>query len=473
MTLDPTGEFEYQEEDFKKVDGRGKHGKNKGGRPKGTKNKPKPTLENPQEGVILIPYKARKWALPLHKTKKRWNVLVIHRRAGKTVAALNHLQRDALHIPMSRFAFIAPTYKQAKNVAWDLLKFYARNIPGVEFNEVELIVRYPNGAKVQLFGADNPDSLRGIGLHGVVFDEYSQQPGNIFTEIIAPALADNEGYAIWIGTPKGHNEFYRLYMKALANPKDWLAMKLDWTQTKALKAKEIEYQRSVMSADEFEQEFECSFEASIRGAYYAKEIQKARAEKRIRTVPYDELLPVYTVWDLGVGDATGIGFYQKVHTEIRMIDYYENSDVGLTHYIKMLKEKGYVYGAHFAPHDIKVREFTSGKSRWEIARDLGVEFVVLDKLGIEDGITAGRIAWNRLYVDEAKCGRFLDAIAQYQKEFDDKTQMYKERPKHDWTSHAADVHRYMAQAESEFSNQVSYQELERVESTRLRKHSGQ
>ena len=159
---------------------------------------------------VKIPYRPREWANQFHDTDKRWIILVCHRRAGKTTASLNHLQRDALTIPNSRFAYVAPTYKMAKNVAWDMAKTYARVIPGHEFNEAELTVKYPNGSKLTLYGADNPDSLRGLGLWGVIFDEYGMQPSNIFTEVIRPALADHKGYGIWIGTPKGKNDFWLL-----------------------------------------------------------------------------------------------------------------------------------------------------------------------------------------------------------------------------------------------------------------------
>src|ERR1051325_765255 len=224
---------------------------------------------------VVIPYKPREWALQLHNSAKRWIVLVIHRRGGKTTAALNHLQRSALTTPNSRYAYIAPTYKQAKNVAWDLLKFYSKVIPGVEYNEAELTVRYPNGSKLTLYGADNPDSLRGIGLWGVVFDEYSHQPSNFFTEIIRPALADHGGYAIWIGTPKGKNEFYRLF-EAGKKDEEWLSLLLTVDDTQLIAQEELESARKVMTADEFLQEWYCSFEAAIRGSYYALELSQAR-----------------------------------------------------------------------------------------------------------------------------------------------------------------------------------------------------
>lgn len=399
---------------------------------------------------VVIPYKPRDWAQRLHESDKRWKVIVAHRRCGKSTAAFNHLQRDALQTKESRYAYIAPTYKQAKNIIWDIAKYYSRVIPGVEFNEAELTVKYPNGARITLYGADNPDSLRGIGLWGVVFDEYSQQPSNIFTEIIRPALADHTGYAIWIGTPKGRNEFFRLYERAKAEP-EWLGMLLTVEDTGILSKEELEDARKQMSDDEFLQEFYCSFDASIKGAIFRNELETARKEKRITRVPYDASLPVFTVWDLGVGDATAIGFYQRA-SELRMIDYYESTGQGLPHYVKLLREKPYVYGKYFAPHDIAVREFSSGKSRLEIAKTLGIDFHVVPNLPIDDGINAARLAFRRLWIDE-KCAQWIDYIGQYHYEWDDKRGVFKNTPNHDFTSHAADMWRYAALSEGQMTNE--------------------
>ncbi|KKK70874.1 hypothetical protein LCGC14_2919600, partial [marine sediment metagenome] len=367
----------------------------------------------------------------------------IHRRAGKTTAALNHLQRDALLHKNSRYAYIAPTYKMAKNVAWDIIKQYSKDVPNVEYNEAELTVKYPNGAKLTLYGSDNPDALRGMGLWGVVFDEYSQQPSNIFTEIIRPALADHSGYAVWIGTPKGKNEFYRLYEYGKGD-EDWLSVLLTADDTNVISQEELIDARKIMSLDEFNQEWHCSFEAAIKGAYYAKELNDARNQGRICNVPHEVNLPVLTWWDLGIGDSTVIGFFQLVGKEWRMIDYYETSGEGLAHYAKVLQDKGYVYGEHFAPHDIKVRELGSGKSRLEMAKTLGIKFSVVSNLSIDDGINAVRTRFNTLWIDEVKCAQFINAIALYRKEWDDKRGEFKNKPFHDWTSHAADMLRYWA-----------------------------
>lgn len=392
---------------------------------------------------ITIPYNPRKQMQEFHNSDARWKVLVIHRRFGKTTASLNHLQRDALKTPNARFAYIAPTYKAAKNIAWDMIRQYSHMIPGIQYNIAELTVIYPNGSKLTLYGADNPDSLRGIALWGVVFDEYSQQPSNIFTEVIAPALADHKGYAIWIGTPKGKNEFYRLSQKAKQGG-DWKVWILKASETGVLSDEEIKVQRGLLSPDEYDQEFECSFEASTKGAYYKDQIAKMRDEGRICSVPYEVMLPVYTWWDLGMSDSTAIGFFQFAGREIRMIDYYEASGEGLNHYAGILQKKGYTYAEHYAPHDIQVRELGTGKSRKEVAAGFGINFLIAPNLPIIDGINMVRMRLNRMWIDETACERFIDAISQYRKEWNEKMGDYKATALHDWTSHAADMLRYFA-----------------------------
>lgn len=331
----------------------------------------------------------------------------------------------------------------AKNVAWDILKKFAGKVDGVTFNESELRADFKNKSRITLYGADNPDSLRGIGLWGVIFDEYSQQPSNIFSEIVRPALSDHKGYAIWIGTPKGKNEFYRLYETA-KKEEDWLALLLRAEDTHLISEKELEDSRKVMTADEFEQEWNCSFEAAIKGAYYSEQMSQARMESRITNVPYEMAIPVHTWWDLGVGDSTAILFMQQVGKEWRMIDSYEASGEGLAHYAQVLRERNYVYGEHHAPHDIEVRELSSGRSRKELAQQLGINFRVAPNISIDDGINAVRMRFNQLWIDEGRNQRFLDAISQYKKDWNDKMGDFKDKPFHDWTSHFADALRYWA-----------------------------
>lgn len=399
---------------------------------------------------IEIPYKPRAWALQhLHNDTNRWKVLVIHRRAGKTTAALNHLQRDALKTPNSRYAFIAPTYKQAKLIAWDIIKIAARPIPSIEFNEQELTVKYPNGSKLSLYGADNPDSLRGLGLWGVVFDEYSQQPSNIFTEVIRPALADHQGYAIWIGTPKGRNEFYRLYETGKTQ-ENWHSTLLTVDDTGLIPESELRDAARSMSKDEFQQEWYCSFEAAIKGAVFASELSQMRLDGRITLVPYDKALKVHTAWDRGVGANLIVGFYQKAFGQLKKIDTWQgqNND-GLPEALNALQKKPYVYGKHFGPHDIEGTDASSGKTWKQVAHELGFEFIVAPKKAVKDRITLAQLAMSHLWVDQVKNQPWLDAIAQYRYEWDEKKGMYKEEPYHDWTSHFADEFGYAAVMEDQ------------------------
>lgn len=410
--------------------------------------------------VITIPYSPRKWAKSFHDSGKRFSVLVMHRRAGKTVAASNHLIRASLINPNTKYAYIAPTYKQAKNIAWDAMKEYARVVPGVKFNESELRVDFPNGSRITLYGADNPDSLRGITLWGVIFDEYSQQPSNIWTEIISPTLSSTQGWAIWIGTPKGKNAFYKLYEDNQDNP-NWYTALLKASESGILPEAELAIQKKNMSEDEYLQEYECSWLASIKGAYYSKEIQTARNTNRITNVPYDEKLPVHTWWDLGVGDSTSIVFAQHVGHEWRFIDYYENTGEGFKHYAKILKEKPYMYGKHFAPHDIAVRMLgENSMTRLEIAKGLGINFetrgesgketTVVPNISIDDGINAVRMRFGTLWIDQNKCSILIDALTHYRKKWNDTMGMFEDKPLHDWSSHAADAVRYWAVTPPEF-----------------------
>ena len=418
---------------------------------------------------IKIPYSPRNWAKEFHSSVKRWIVLVLHRRAGKTTAILNHLQRDAVRTSKSQYAFIAPTYRQAKRIAWEILKDIARPIPGTEPNEAELVMKYPNGSRIFLAGSENIDALRGIALWGGGQDESSQQPSNLFTEVISKALADHLGYWIWSGTPRGKNQFFKTYQIAIKNPEEYTTIfrtiddSLFGEKGEAidnLKQALGDDRRLVslgeMTQEEFDQEWYCSFEAAIKGAYYAKQISEARNKGRIKQVPYDVAIPVHTVTDLGIGKNLAVGFYQKAGGEMRMIDFWEGTEKdGLPEMAKALQTKPFVYGKHFAPHDIKAVEQGTGKTKIETAKNLGIIFETIKNIGVDNGINAGRLMFSHLWIDEQKCSDWLDAISQYHQEWDDNRGMFLEKPYHDWTSHAADVHRYAAVVEDEMQNDYS------------------
>ena len=412
---------------------------------------------------VTTGYKPRPLQKAIHKSLKRWNVLVCHRRFGKSVMSVNQLIHSALSFKgkNGRFAYLAPTYTQGKTIAWDYLKEFSQPVPGTKANESELRVDFPNGSRVRIFGCDRPDALRGIYLDGVVLDEYAQMPANLFGEVVRPSLSDRKGYAIWIGTPQGKNAFYDLYRQADGRS-EWFTAMYKASDTGILDKDELKDAQSIMTSDEYEQEYECSWQASIKGAYYAKWMNEADKEGRITSVPYDPALAVHTAWDLGVGDATAIWFFQAYGRELRIIDYYEASGEGLPYYAKILQERGYVYGDHYAPHDIAVRELGSGRSRKEIALNLGIRFQVVAKQSIDDGIEAVRSVLPRCYFDSEKARQGIDSLIHYHKEFDQKRGEFKNRPYHDWSSHASDAFRYLAVGFKDSTEQFESYEPEAV-----------
>lgn len=396
---------------------------------------------------VTIPYKPRWWQRDFHNQNKRWNVLVCHRRAGKTSACVNELQwkkwwRGALNIKDWRFAYIAPTYKQAKNIVWDMLKYYSRPIPWMQYNEAELTAIYPNWSKIRLYWADNPDSLRWIWLDWVVFDEYAQQPANIFWEIIRPALSDRKWRAVWIWTPKWQNAFYELY-KQWSTREDWYTQLLRASESNVIDPDELEDAKKTMTKEEYEQEYECSFIAAIKGAYYWADLATAREQWRVRMWIYEKILPVHTVRDLWIDDYMSIIFFQVHQWEVRIIDSYTEHWYWLDHYADVLQRKEYNYWTWRLPHDVEVRELTTGMSRLETFKKMHNHCQVVPKLTIEDGINAARLMFPKVFFEDEKTVALRNALANYRQEFDEKKWVFKEHPLHDWSSHFADAFRYL------------------------------
>ena len=310
-------------------------------------------------------------------------------------------------------------------------------------NETELRIELINGSAVQLIGTDNIDSIVGTNPVGCIFSEYAVQDPKAW-DYIRPILRENDGWAVFNFTPRGKNHGYTLYQMARNNP-EWFAEILSVKETKAISEADIAKEIAEgMSEELADQEFRCSFEGVMFGAYFGKQLQKAEADKRLCVVPYEEGLGVETWWDLGIGDSTVIWFTQSHGREIRVIDYYEASGEGLAHYAKVLQNKPYIYSRHYAPHDIEVRELGSGRSRKETAASLGLVFQTVPNLPVEDGIEAARTILSRCWFDREKCAKGLNALASYHKAFDDKAKDWKSYPSHDWSSHAADAFRYLA-----------------------------
>lgn len=402
---------------------------------------------------VTIPYAPRRVFLPYHESSKRWRVIVAHRRAGKTVATVNQLIRSALTCdkPNPRAAYVAPLYKQAKDVAWSYLKEFTRVIPGAEANESELRVDLPNGGRVRLYGADNPDGMRGIYLDDCVLDEFADMRPRVLPEIIRPALSDRRGSLTIIGTPRGHNDFYDAYQNAL-NDNDWYSVILRASETGLVAAEELDAARKMMTPEQYEQEFECSFEAAILGAYWGREMAQAERDGRICDVPYDPELPVYTAWDLGVKDSTAIWFFQVLSGGLHIIDYYWATGVGVDHYAEVLQSKGYwaadVRPPCMVPHDAKVKEWGApgARSRVETMKRYGLNPELVPDETRMDGINAGRLTIPLVRFDRTRCKEGIEGLKQYRKEWDEERKVFKPTPLHDWASDPADAWRYLALA---------------------------
>jgi len=350
---------------------------------------------------------------------------------------------------------VFPLLNQGRRIAWTGMD--GEGIPFIDAWPKELVaskqsgemrLTLKNGSVIQIMGADQPDRAVGANPIGMVFSEYSLCDPTIW-QLTLPILAENGGWAVFNGTPRGENHFYDILLEAQSNKK-WFGSHLTARDTKAVTPEAlIEARQEAKDEALFQQEFMTSFSSPLQGAYYASQMKQLSKQNRfLDRISPDPKLDVHTAWDLGVADKTAIWFYQQFQSEIRILDYYENSGEGLPFYIRVLREwqedNGIVYGKHFAPHDIKVRELTSGKSRYETARELGIRFSIVQKHTIEDGIDQTRNLLPRCWFDRAKCHRGINALKSYKKEYDALRDTFKPKPLHDWSSHAADAFRYLA-----------------------------
>ena len=399
---------------------------------------------------IELDYKPRDVFEDFHHREQRWSVVVAHRRCGKTVACINDLIFKALVEGKEdgRYAYVAPYYSQAKNIAWDYLQRFAQPVLS-KANQSELWVELINGARIKLFGADNPDALRGLYLDGIVLDEYADMRPRIWGEIIRPLLADRLGWAVFIGTPKGHNGFWDVYSNALNNP-EWYVKTLRASQTNLLPASELADAAKMMSQDQYLQEFECDFESAILGAFYGKEMRALTDSGRITNVEHDPMFSTMTAWDLGYSDDTSIWWYQVVHGEIRLLDYHSSNGQPIAFYTGLIQSKereyGYNYGIHWLPHDARAKTLASnGKS---IIEQLSVKIPlekmkIVPSLSLQDGIQASRLALMRAWFD-TKCDDGIECLRQYQRLYDEDSKSFRDKPRHDWTSHGADAFRMLS-----------------------------
>ena len=392
-------------------------------------------------------------------------VAVWHRRAGKDSTALNYTACEAIEKP-GVYWHMLPTQRQARKVVWDGIDRKGRRVANQVFpREIvkkkradEMQIELINGSIWQLCGSDNYDSLVGANPVGVVFSEWSLCNPAAW-DFIRPILSENGGWAIFIYTPRGKNHGYKMAEMARKNP-DWFYSRLTVEDTArddgspVITSEAIQAERDAgMSEEMIQQEFYSSFDVAIPGAYFGKEIANARNDGRICFIPVEKHILTYTFWDLGIskGNSMVVWWVQAIGNEIRVINHYEKENEPMSHFIHVVQQfeqdHGIKYGAHYAPHDIGVRDLITGKKRQDTAREMGINFTMVDRTtDLNESIEAARRLFSRCWFDENRCDRGINALASYHREWDEKHQCYKDQPVHDWSSNSADAFRQMAQA---------------------------
>lgn len=403
------------------------------------------------KNVVQSPYNPRPLSLDYHARSERFAVIVAHRRFGKTILCINDIVDKAVQnpLPFPLYSYVAPLYKQAKRIAWRYLKHYAAPLIQKTM-ESELSVELKSGAIISLYGADNPDSLRGVYNDGVVLDEYGNMSPRLFGEVIAPTLLDRRGWATFIGTPAGPNHFKELWDSAQMDPR-WFKRMYKATETGLFTAEELEEIRTLPGSDDntYAQEMLCDFAAAIRGAYYGQLLNDL--EKRggfLGSFPYDPTRLVFTAWDIGYTDDTSIWFFQTDGKTIRIIDFFTVSGYEVADVLGVLEQRPYAYGTAYLPHDAKNKSFQTGKSTRELLHAGGLKTQIVPDLSVQDGIQAVRFTLHNCQFNTAnpEVTIGLNALRIYQREWDDKRRMFKETPKHDWASNPADAMRMLALA---------------------------
>jgi len=398
--------------------------------------------------TVSVNYEVREAFRPFHSRKQRRAIFVAHRRAGKTVATVNDLVAKALRCkkPKGFFAYIAPFMSQAVQTAWEYLQSAVKDIPGHKVDMTLKLVKIPSlhgtMATVRLFGADNPNSLRGLYFDGVVLDEVADMKKSVWSEVIQPALMDRMGWAVFIGTPKGKNFFYDLYEQAKANPEVWFAQVLKASQSNLLPQEVLDEYRNTVDDETYDQEMECSFTAGIKGAYWANLINELEAEGRLNAFDHIKAAPVHVVLDLGFTDATAAWFYQVINGEICVIDHDEWNEIKIDDVVDDIIAKGYKMGDYWLPHDAKNKSWQTGKSGIELLMARGIKPKAVPELSVTDGIAAVRQTLPKVRFHGIKCYQGLEALKNYKKK-ELEGGGFSKSPVHDWASHSADAFRYL------------------------------
>lgn len=397
----------------------------------------------------LRPYQENVFNSFFRGDKSRY-CMVWPRRAGKDqtwwiITVLEALRRPA------NYAYCLPTFSAARKVIWQTINNEGRRMidyipPELieKINEQQMYIRLVNGSMIQLIGSNSYNqSIVGTNWRGIVFSEYqlADERAYLFAK---PILNANGGWCAMIGTPRHHNHFYKLAMIAKDSPY-WFYEFLTLDDTKHISKDEIEKEREegIISEDMIQQEYYCSWNLGVGGSYYTKYLDRLRLNGQIGKVPYNPAYLTHTAWDLGYSDPSAIIWFQLVDGNIHIIDCYEKNKEDLEHFIHVVRNKSYQYGTHIAPHDMNQHSLETGFTRKERARMLGLEFEVLNRTGLYDGIEAVKSNIGRCYIDEVKCAPLIKSLDNYRKKYDEKLDVYLEEPLHDKNSHFADSMRYL------------------------------
>lgn len=401
--------------------------------------------------------------------------LIWHRRSGKDEISL-HRTACAAFERKATYWHMLPEASQARKAIWEAINPHTgtRRIDEAfpheiraSTNATEMLIRFKNGSTWQVVGSDNFNSLVGSPPAGVVFSEWAlANPAS--RAYLRPILLENGGWQIYITTPRGKNHAHRTYTAAKKEPGAF-AQVLAATQTGTLSALQLENERNAYIEDFgldqgealFEQEYMCSFDASVLGAYYAKYIANAERDGKVGYVPHQPDFPVYTAWDIGFSDDTAAWFYQVMRGEIRVIDYYAANGHGVDHYADMLDgkdergnethRKAYSYAklgdksVLYLPHDARAKTFAAaGKSVQEQFFARGYTSQIVPSLSLQDGIQAVRAMLPRCVFDLDRTGEAVESLKLYRREWDAERKVFRDNPLHDWTSHPADAFRMLA-----------------------------
>jgi phage terminase large subunit len=420
---------------------------------------------------ITLPFTPREWQVPLIENRKPKIVAVVHRRAGKSTGFVwrglrKALTEDRRHIPLPRrnlradpprVVHVLPAQVMWQRTGlWDKVVRAASSIPGAVVMKSVLRVELPNGGVYQCGGMDKPDKWRGGYADEVIEDEADDVIASGLDMVVVPMLSDYGGSRVIIGTPKGNGRIASAYDEAGRDP-DASRFLLRYTDTNVFDAKQIADIRKNLDDEEFEQEMNCSFTAPNAGSYYGKWLDAAIRDDRVCRVTYDPRLLVYTCWDLGMDDSTAIWWFQRSPGgEWRWLEYYEDNGVGLDALAKIVLEKPYVYGKHYLPHDVEVRELTyQGKSRRLYLLSLGIKPIfVVPAANPADRVSASRLILPRSFFDGAGCEVGLKKLRAYRRQWNEHMSVWRAEPVHDAASHCADSFGTGVQGSSDPENET-------------------